>query len=572
MAVIFPKDEDQSEFPYSEKLVYDQLSKLDDSFTIFHSVDWTKKRNRKTTLWKENDFLVLHPDLGMLVLEVKGGEIKYTDGVFHQIDVTTRKEHILSEEKRNDPLTQAKDGKFHYQELFDAHIDGVSNRFPIEAAVWFTHSDITEKIKTFPLKYRELSGAILDSTDLEKGYENVEDIFYYYKSDKKTNISDDEYQTLINLIAGDFSLVVAPEVRKGEIDHTFLQLTKEQLSLLDYISEQRAATIQGVAGTGKTIIAKEAAKRFAESERKVLFLCFNHFLLVDLLKRYPNKNIEYCNINSFISKFTKIDTSKPGVRKAELLKIPFSKLSYDDVIIDEAQDFENEEIEYFGKYTEQKNGHFLVFYDKNQLVTTRRVPDWIVESNCKLILTKNCRNTREIAITAYNVIDTQLDQQIKMVVGDKPSIVFDQQQSLNSLAEIIHMLKGPDYGFVNSEIAILTLKTENNSVLTDKKTIAGSKLSSNRSDSTILFTTARKFKGLESRVVIIVDITKEDFENDEYKRVFYVACSRATQKLILVMNCNDTEINEIANTISKSKRFAPKGKIAMRTKCNILDI
>ena len=75
-------------------------------------------------------------------------------------------------------------------------------------------------------------------------------------------------------------------------------------------------------------------------------------------------------------------------------------LKDDDVIIDEAQDFENEEIEYFGKYTEHKNGHFLVFYDKNQLVTTKNVPDWIVESNCKLILTKNCRNTREIAITA----------------------------------------------------------------------------------------------------------------------------------------------------------------------------
>lgn len=572
MAVIFPKDEDQSEFPYSEKLVYEQLSKLDNSFTVFHSVEWTKKRNRKTTLWKENDFLILHPDLGMLVLEIKGGEIRYTDGVFHQIDITSRQEHVLSEEKRNDPLTQAKDGKFHYQELFDAHIRGISNRFPIEAAVWFTHSDITEKLNEFPLKYRELSGAILDSTDLVNGNQNIEDVFYYYDSDKKTRISDAEYQTLINLIAGDFNLVVAPEIRKGEIDHTFLQLTREQLSLLDYISEQRSATIQGVAGTGKTIIAKEAAKRFAESDRKVLFLCFNHFLLVDLIKRYPNKNIEFCNINSFISKFTKIDTSSPSVRSAELVKIPFSKLKYDDVIIDEAQDFENEEIEYFGKYTEQKNGHFLIFYDKNQLVTTRSVPDWIVDSNCKLVLTKNCRNTREIAITAYNVIDTQLDQQIKMVVGEKPSIVFDQRGSLDGLTEIIHMLKGPDYGFVNSEIAILTLKTEKSSILTNRKAIAGCTLSQDRNDSAILFTTARKFKGLESRVVIITDITKEDFEDDEYKRVFYVACSRATQKLILVMNCDDSEINEIANTISKSKRFAPKGKIAMRTKCNILDI
>ena len=426
MAIMLPKGEDLSESPYSEKLVYDSLAKLDDSYTIFHSVEWTskKKNYRRATLWKENDFLILNKELGMLVLEVKGGEIKYRDGVFHQIDVESRKEHILSEQKRNDPLTQAKDGKFHYSEMFDAHFEEISKRFPVETAVWFTHSDISKKIDKFPLKYRELKDAILDKNDLKNGASRIEDIFYYYQSDRKARVTDEEYNALVELIAGDFDLVVAPEIRKGELDYTFLKLTNEQLSLLDYISEQRAATIQGVAGTGKTIIAKEAAKRYADSGRKVLFLCFNRFLFIDLQRRYPNKNIEFSNINTFVAKYTNADISNAEKRSAELIKIPFSKLDYDDVVIDEAQDFENDEILFFQMFTQERNGHFLTFYDKNQLVTTTEVPEWITTADCRLILTKNCRNTREIALTAYNVIDTKLEQQIKLVTGDKPSIIL----------------------------------------------------------------------------------------------------------------------------------------------------
>ena len=44
-------------------------------------------------------------------------------------------------------------------------------------------------------------------------------------------------------------------------------MTNEQTGLLDYISEQKNATIQGVAGTGKTLIAKEAARRLGAEGR-----------------------------------------------------------------------------------------------------------------------------------------------------------------------------------------------------------------------------------------------------------------------------------------------------------------
>ena len=141
-AHIFPKGEDLTELPTSEKDVYNFLSKLNDDFYVFHSVQWVKKNHKWKTTWKENDFLILNKKFGMLVLEVKGGEIHYKNGVFHQINILTREDHILDEKKKNDPLSQAIDGAYHYRKLFDSIEYDFANRFPVEVAVWFSGCEI----------------------------------------------------------------------------------------------------------------------------------------------------------------------------------------------------------------------------------------------------------------------------------------------------------------------------------------------------------------------------------------------------------------------------------------------
>lgn len=59
---------------------------------------------------------------------------------------------------------------------------------------------------------------------------------------------------------------------------------------------------------------------------------------------------------------------------------------------------------YFKEYAELKDGRFLAFFDKNQVVQTENVPEWVEKSECRLLLTKNCRNTYEIALTAYIIV------------------------------------------------------------------------------------------------------------------------------------------------------------------------
>lgn len=577
--MIYPIKEDLSDIPYAELKVYEALEKLGKNFHIFHSVEWVKRSKKWATTWKENDFLILNRNLGALVLEVKGGDIEYTGTVFHQINSETKEVSVLDPKKKKDPLTQAKDGVYHYRDVLekihratDTKL-ALDDRFPVEAAVWFPGTEIGEKIKRFPLAYREVEPAVLDLKSFEKGPQAIYDIFDFYGSRNKVDITDEEFNEIIEAIASDFELITSPAVKKDELDHAFLKLTQEQTGLLDYISEQRYATIQGVAGTGKTLIAKEAARRFGKEGHNVLFLCFNKFLYAYLKHQYPYENVNYLNIHSFISQYgdSSVDLSDPERRADALEEINWNDLEYDDVVIDEAQDFHDREIEYFKGYAYEKEGRFFAFFDKNQVVQTDKVPEWVEKSECRLLLTKNCRNTYEIALTAYNVIDVDLNQKIQMMNGEKTGLAFVKGDPMSKLVRLLKILTGDKYQYEYSDIVILSLKTEETSIMRGINKISGIPITREKSNSSILFTTARKFKGLESRVVIIVDIDETNFADQASKKLFYVACSRATQYLALFVSGDEEQIKSIANAIT-GPNYAPAGKIAMKTQATLLDL
>ena len=100
--------------------------------------------------------------------------------------------------------------------------------------------------------------------------------------------------------------------------------------------------------------------------------------------------------------------------------------------------------------------------------------------------------------------------------------------------------------------------------------IDGIMISRVRNNKTIFYTTAKKFKGLESKVVIITDVDADCFDDDEKKRVFYVACSRATHRLSIVVDGNDEKIKNISDSISGIKG-STKGKIIMKTQTKIFE-
>ena len=239
--------------------------------------------------------------------------------------------------------------------------------------------------------------------------------------------------------------------------------------------------------------------------------------------------------------------------------------------MDEGQDFADEHLDMLNTIAKLAGGDFYVFYDKNQLVQRFDMPNWIDKMECRLILSRNCRNTINIATTSFASIGVG---KVKMgidIIGQKPtlSIVKDKQNTMDNIAETIRYYK--EQGFQKKQITILTLKTEKKSVLYGETSVGGYRITDNIADKEILFTTARKFKGLESDVVIIVDFDETIFQNEENRKMFYVASSRAKHILHIVGTMADDKVNELASNIFGEEKKNPKLAISSYLKVKVID-
>lgn len=591
MAFIYPTKEDISVMPYAERKVYEALEeKLGNDFYIFHSVEWMKRKRKGSETWKENDFVILNKDLGALVLEVKGGDIEYNGTVFNQSNTQTGVISVLDPEKRKDPLSQAVEGKRHFKRLLEKKISvadpgrSFKGRFPVEAAVWFPGCDISEKIKDFPPGYREAGPAILDIGSFGNVSQAIHDVFDFYGSGDKADITDAEFREIVDLIASDFVMIAVKPAGKGIDGHTYLKLSKEQTEVLDYISGHSFAKIMGLASTGKTLIAKEAAARFGREGKKVLFLCYNDVLCRYLKKHYPFENVTYYDICSFVRDLSgsDADLSENDVRAEALESIDSDRIDFDIVIIDEAISFHDREIIYFKNFAESGNGGFYMFYDERQGDSAAvTMPEWAIDDMENgyddgniLFLRKNYRNTFEIGRTASKL--ARLYEKRKYLKnGEKPTLTFGGEDPTAKLEKLVKILTGDEYGYDAGDIAILSLCwKEEFSVLADIDEIAGIPVTRDpiawESDRlSILFTGAEKFNGLESRVVIVIDVNDEwDFWDS---MVFYIACTRATEFLSILVDLDDEKLQYVLMDYKRYKSSRPKRMIAEGIRVDLLN-
>ena len=82
-----------------------------------------------------------------------------------------------------------------------------------------------------------------------------------------------------------------------------------------------------------------------------------------------------------------------------------------------------------------------------------------------------------------------------------------------------------------------------------------------------MFTSARKFKGLESDVIIVVDVDDRSFSDDESRRLFYVGCSRAKHQLEIIF-VGDEEMLKSAGKYLSDQRF-PNARIGIARCLNV---
>lgn len=571
MAIMIPGMETKEDFNFSggELLLYELLQQLPDDYYVFHSTHWNEQRRRneysarKYVQWGEADFTIFHPSYGFIVFEVKDGLISFSR---ERGWIQTNRSN--GTDKTIDPMDQAERSKYYFLDRIKARFGGQSP-YTFCSAVWFTAGDRANIEGNLPLNYKE--EIVLWSNDLQSvaaAEMAIRRIYRFYDA-RKVEPSEEMTSKVLDTLTPEFGVVQTMRSRTLAAKALFRRMTTEQMYLLDYLEEQEEAAIHGVAGTGKTVLAVQKAKSLAQTDR-VLFLCFNRFLKTHLEETCPDStSISFFTLDGLVGAFTGAFSQSPDERTDAISEFLMDwdeyELPFKHIVVDEGQDFADIHLQLLHDIAQAHHGNFYVFYDRNQFVQGLRYPEWLDKMDCRLVLSRNCRNTKEIAITSTrpigideNRIRMRRESTVDGVI--KPNLFFVEDKL--TLKEYLGRLirKYIAAGLAGTDIVVLSMKPEGKSILTeDDFRLPGScMLTKDKNSNGILFTTVRKFKGLEAMAVICIDIDSETFENDRNRNVFYVGTSRAMSYLDLITT---TSPEELATTITGNDSYHKRPQV-----------
>lgn len=563
MATMVPCNVGRDSFHGSigESRVYWSLkNNLPDDIYILHSINWREFDGVSEERNGEADFLLFDPHRGFLSIEVKSGGIRHdSNGDWWSIDRNNQRHKL-----RISPLEQAKESVQVFKSRIKAENLEIARPYQIKPVVWFTSID-NENIH---YAYGEdfTPGNTFSADDLDDPMAALSRAYTNYGLDLlDIDLSTDDIQAILSIFKNEFNIVATVNLNEHKYNKDiFNRLTTEQATILNCIEDIKQARIKGAGGTGKTMLALELVRRI-DKDKSILFLCFNKFLLNALRKKYSASfpNVRFANLNELYAERTGLGEIADKADIIDFLNTTFREdFPYENIIIDEGQDFDIEYLDIIKDIASKIPGYFYIFYDENQLVHqwNNKNIEWFNNSALTpLKLNRNCRNTMRIAETSYRPINIDGVVLAKDAKGEMP-ILRVAQSDKGALEIIENTIRGYlEKGLDLKQIVILTVKTITKSLLRDKTEIGDFQISIDDPDGDgILFTTSRKYKGLESDVVIIIDIDRDCFKDDNAKSVFYVAASRAINCLSMVATLDDYDMNKILEDINVTGYATPK--------------
>ena len=545
MIPAFPEFKENSH----EDIVFESLRQLPPNCYILHSLSIIDEENDKKET--EIDFVVIIPDIGCVVIEAKSGVVQFTSTqTFFEGDPVEPYTWVYEggrPMKGGGPFRQSRDNMYTLmQYLKKSPYSDLAIKQKFYSCVWFQETS-KNKIDKLPLRPECPREMILSSDDLKTPMESLLKVIDYenalFKSTKRVPWNEKQAgQIVSNVLAPTMSLVPGKNWEYEYKTATLNKLLKEQEHILDFLSEQKNAVISGAAGTGKTMIALKKAEREADNNNKVLFLCFNSALSKFLSTNYKKNNIDYFNISQWACHILKSTEPDYGALIREIDKMILSEsFPYQVIIVDEAQDFgqdimDGDQVNVLDKLKEAMilyEGCFFLFYDKNQVVNSSRLPKCILDADCKLTLYRNCRNTKKIADASLKILSEQSKSGPNVLNGTLPRIIFaDSTNFEHTLYQQCCQMKKQYESMV-----VLSLKSSTTTscyayVKNQNVILNGSKYP---------FFTCRQYKGLEADAVILVDVNANTFLNDANHLSYYVGASRAKFDLVIIANMTNDD-------------------------------
>jgi hypothetical protein len=485
----------------------------------------------------EADLVVLMPDSGIVVVEVKGGHVWVeADGQW----MISRGEGV----ERVHPVDQARDAMYALRHFVEADPRWNRTRARWSHHVVLARTDLADDFATPDCPRWQISG----KRDLPEVGQRIWDTTSLHRSDARAPTGDD-IDLIREILIGQHLPARSPdaiaEVRAELAD----RLTMEQTQLLRVTRLLNRVEVRGGAGSGKTVLAMRQASDLASGRttgerRRVAVVCYSyglaHHLRRTLLTGSTAKRPAFVGTFEDLAREWGIEIT--GSRddsdfwEVELPALMAARAAglrpaarFDAVIVDEAQDFaEDWWTPLVGALRDEATGGIFAYSDERQRVFARfgRPPLAMVP----LVLDHNLRNTRQIAQTFVPLAPTSM----VLRGGDGPQVEFvpaPSADAIDAADEQIERLL--EEGWEPKDVALLTMGTRH-PVQKERQEALGfaGYWDEFWSNDDVFYGHVLGFKGMERRAVVLC--VNEDGTRDRSRERLYVGMSRATDRLVVV--------------------------------------
>ncbi len=553
----------------SEKRFFELASQL--------SAEWTVWMNRQLNFItsqgevnREIDGILYHPEIGILLVECKDGLLSI------ERPVSEGAEPAWIQSGNKLPRSPVDQVRTMHSILHDHFKQMFKTPLRVQWAVFFPDmEDAGNIIGSVSKPHLFLKGDSLKVSAFDrkvrKALTTAEQSFGGKPYPHKPLDPDDE-QGLFNFL-GSYEEISLSELWAMN-ESMRVQPTDLQKMLMQTIARNRKMRIEGVAGSGKSMLVKWEAERLQKEGKRVAVLCYNDLLAEglerDLNTGAPkNSSVEVHSFHQFAKKYTRL-ARIPGVPKKEprdpnakseyfdslpkhfdraldiLRKEARSKKTkdssrfFDAVLIDEGQDFENAWAGIALKLLkDRETGIVRFFYDPAQTLYCRNVLG-NAEINAMPVMVLPCgfRSTRKILEWIRAETDIRIPCYDNTPAGKEVEVRFytDPAEEAELLKKELERLKKK--GVEKKDIQVVSMHSRARSGLKDfeSDTVKWCEIGEPLDERKINIVSARRFKGLDSRVVILSDMTAST--NDpgfpySNPHLLLVAATRAREHLIV---------------------------------------
>lgn len=487
----------------------------------------------------EADFVVAIAGAGIACLEVKGGEVWHDGRTWRQIRSGT--------EYEVDPVRQARDSCYALRDYVESDPRWTQGRVRWDHLIVLPHTEIGSDF-ALPDCPR---WKIIDRTQLSDLMPLVRSVLLKQEFNRPLLVDAgiDQLQTSL----GGRGLPQRDTVARAiENESAADALTQQQSVILDAIRMLNRVEIRGGAGSGKTFLATEQARRLAKAGRRVALVCYSHGL-ASYLKRL-SAQWNYKQRPAYVGEFHELgmlwgaaESPDEAIRTeatarfwehelpsqmADLATSLAVREKYDDVVIDEAQDFADQWWEpLLSCLRDPDGGGIYVFSDEGQRVFNRQgsPPVPLVP----LVLDHNIRNTKQIA----TVFGPLVGQRMRLMGGDGPAVRFVSCAPSVALGvgdDQIELLMDEDWR--PEDLALLTTGSRHPEQVSRQSEGNKAYWDTFWDREQVFYGHVLGFKGLERRAVVVV--LNENEPQERSRERLYVGLSRARDQLVV---CGDPE-------------------------------